>query len=55
MVVILYMSVLAMISLSLNSITDLTAQYLGSVGLALLLLIFYVIYILVWVRPYRLF
>lgn len=55
MVVILYDSALSLMSLSLNSITNLVAQYLGGVVLALLLLIFYLIYVLVWVRPYRLF
>ena len=55
MVIILYMSCLAMVSVTMNSITSLVAQYLASVGLALLLLIFYVVYVLVWVRPYRLF
>ena len=55
MVIILYMSCLAMISLTQNSITELVTQYLASIALALLLLIFFVIYTLVWVRPYRLF
>lgn len=55
MVVALYMSMLAMMSLTLNSITNLVEQYLGSIALALILLIFFVIYMAVWVRPYRLF
>lgn len=55
MVIVLYMSSLSMVSLTMNKITDMVAQYLAGVGLALLLLIFYLIYVLVWVRPYRLF
>ena len=55
MVVALYMSALAMMSLSLNSITGLVEQYLGSIALGLMLLIFFAVYMAVWVRPYRLF
>lgn len=55
MVIVIYDSILAMISLSLNSLTGMSAQYLGGIVLGLLLLIFYVIYVMVWVRPYRLF
>jgi len=55
MVITLYMCCLAMESLTMNQITDMVAQYLASIGLALLLLIFYLVYVGVWVRPYRLF
>jgi hypothetical protein len=55
MVIVVYDSLLAMISLSLNSITDLVTQYLASIAMALGLLIFYGVYSVVWVRPYRLF
>ena len=44
-----------MISLNLNGILDLTAQYYVSILFALLLILFFFIYIMVWVRPYRLF
>ena len=55
MVIWLYDSALAMISLNLNGILDLTAQYYVSVMLGLLLILFFTIYLMVWVRPYRLF
>lgn len=55
MVIVVYDAVLAVISLSLNSLTSLTGTFLGSIALAILLLIFYFVYIIVWVRPYRLF
>lgn len=55
MVIVVYDSVINMMSLALNSITGMVVQYMAGVVLALLLLIFYLIYVLVWVRPYRLF
>jgi hypothetical protein len=55
MVIWLYDSALAMISLNLNGILALTAQYYVSVMLGLLLILFFTIYLVVWVRPYRLF
>ena len=55
MVIAIYMSIIAMMSLTLNSITNLVEQYLGSIALALILLIFFAVYMFVWVRPYRLF
>jgi hypothetical protein len=50
-----YDCLLAMISLKLNGILDLPAQFYGSTLIAILLLIFYACYMVVWVRPYRLF
>ena len=55
MVIIIYDALLAMISLNLNGILDLSAQYYGSVLFSILLLLFYLIYVIVWVRPFRLF
>jgi len=55
MVIWLYDAALAMISLSLNGILDLTAQYYVSIMIGLLLILFFAIYLLVWVRPFRLF
>lgn len=55
MVITLYYSALSMMSLQYNNILSLNTQFLGSVAMALLLLIFYIVYMGVWVRPYRLF
>jgi hypothetical protein len=55
MVIIIYESILVLFSLQLNGILDLSAQYYASVLIGILLLIFYLIYLGVWVRPYRLF
>lgn len=55
MVIIVYDSLLAMISLNLNGILDLSAQYYGSVLFSIVVMLFYFIYVLVWVRPFRLF
>lgn len=55
MVIVIYDSILAVISVKLNSIVGLSAQFYASVLVSLLLLLFYLIYVMVWVRPYRLF
>lgn len=55
MVIWLYGAALAIISLNLNGILDLTAQYYVSIIMGLVLILFYSIYVMVWVRPYRLF
>lgn len=44
-----------MMSLGYNNLMGLNTVYLGSISTSLLLLIFYFIYMIVWVRPYRLF
>lgn len=55
MVVILYFSTIGMMSIGMNSLTDMDTTFLASVILSLVLLIAYVFYFLFWVRPFRLF
>ena len=55
MVIILYDAILAMISLNLNGLLSLGPQYYGSVLFGILLILFYLMYVIVWVRPFRLF
>ena len=55
MVIILYDSILAMMSLQLNGILNLPAQYYASVFLSIIIVIGYLVYFIVSVRPYRLF
>ena len=55
MVIILYDSLLAVMSLKLNGILNLSAQFYASIFMSIILLICYSIYFIVSVRPYRLF
>jgi len=55
MVVILYDSILAVMSVQLNGILNLPAQYYASVFMSIILVIGYLVYFIVSVRPYRLF
>jgi hypothetical protein len=55
MVITLYFCALSVMSLQYNSLLSIGTMFLGSIALSLLLLIFYVIYMAVWVRPYRLY
>lgn len=55
MVINIYFSIIAMMSLSMNSLVGMSISFLASILIALLVLICYIIYFLVWVRPFRLF
>jgi hypothetical protein len=54
MVIIIYFCMIGLMALSYNSVSGNTTL-LASVALSLVILITYSIYILVWVRPFRLF
>lgn len=55
MVLLVYFSAIAMMSLKLNSLLGMPTGFLASVGISLMILIVYLIYVIVWVRPFRLF
>lgn len=55
MVLNIYFSSIAMMSLSMNSLIGMSLSFLASIILALTVLICYLVYFLFWVRPFRLF
>ena len=55
MVLVVYLAIIAMMSLSYNDLMDKDHIFVGSIALSLFMLLAYSIYLLVWVRPYRLF
>ena len=55
MVILIYDSLLALLSLGLNDISALGPQFSASILVGLFLTILYSIYLVVWVRPFRLF
>lgn len=55
MVVTVYFSLISIMSIGMNSLTELDIIYMGSIIFSVILLLFYTIYILIWVRPFRIF
>lgn len=55
MVIILYFSLIGMMSVGMNSLVGMQTTFLASIILSLVLLIAYAIYFIFWVRPFRLF
>ena len=55
MVIIVYFCMIGIMALGSNSMSGTSTTFLASVALSLVILIAYSIYVLVWVRPFRLF